>query len=106
MKPIDAKDDTYIDSGKEVNNRDHKFKVDDDIRISKHKNIFAKGYTPTWSEEVFMIKRVKNTVPWTCCISYLNDEEIIGTFYEKESQKTNQEKFRIENVIKKKGDIC
>ena len=65
-----------------------------------------KYMTSTWSEEVFMIKRVKNTVPCTCCITYLNDEEIIGTFYEKESQKTNQEKFRIENFIKKKGDIC
>ena len=67
-------------------------------------NIFAKGYTPNWSEEVFVIKEVKNTVPQTYVINDLNGEEIIGTFYEKELQKTNQQEFRIEKVIKKKGD--
>ena len=71
---------------------------------SKHKNIFAEGYTPNWSEEVFVIKKVRNTVPWTHVISNVNDEEIIGTFYEKELQKTNQEEFRIEKLIKIKGD--
>ena len=71
---------------------------------SKQKNIFAEGYTTNWSEEVFVIKNVKNTVPWTYVISNLNDEEIIGTFYEKELQKTNQEEFRIKKVIKIKGD--
>ena len=55
-------------------------------------------------EEVFVIKKVKNTVPWTYVINDLNGEEIIGTFYEKELQKTNQQEFRIEKVIKKKGD--
>ena len=74
------------------------------MRISKYKNIFAKGYTPNCSEEVFVIKKVKNTVPWTYVINDLNDEEIIGTFYEKELQKTNQQKFRIEKVIKRKGN--
>ena len=59
---------------------------------------------PNWSEEVFVIKKVKNTVPWTYVINDLNVEEIIGTFYEKELQKTNQEKFRIEKVIKRKGN--
>ena len=93
-----------IDSGKEVNDKDPKFKVGDHVRISKYKNIFAKGYTPNWSEEVFVIKKVKNTVPWTYVINDLNGEEIIGTFYEKELQKTNQQEFRIEKVIKKKGD--
>ena len=66
------------------------------------KSIFAKGYTPNWSEEVFVIKEVKDTVPWTYAISDLNGEKIIGTFYEKEQQKTNQQKFRIEKVIKRK----
>ena len=66
MKPLDVKDNTYIDSSKEVNDKDPKFKVGDYVRISKYKNIFAKGYTPNWSEEVFVIKKVKNTVPWTC----------------------------------------
>ena len=85
MKPIDVKDNTYINIGKEVNDNDPKFKVGDHVRISKYKNIFAKGYTPNWSEEIFMIK--KNTVPRTYVINDLNDEEIIGTFYEKELQK-------------------
>ena len=57
MKPIDVKDNIYIDFGKEVNDNDSKFKVGDYIRISKYKNIFAKGYTPNWSEEVFGIKK-------------------------------------------------
>ena len=104
MKPVDVKDTKYIDSNKEVNDKDPKFKVGDHVRISKYKNIFAKGYTPNWSEEVFVIKKVKNTVPWTYVINDLNGEEIIGTFYEKELQKTNQQEFRIEKVIKKKGD--
>ena len=104
MKPIDVKDNTYISADKEINNKDPKFKFGDHVRISKYKNIFAKGYTPNWSEEVFVIKKVKNTVPWTYVIDDLNGEEIIGTFYEKELQKTNQEEFRIEKVIKRKGD--
>ena len=104
MKPIDAKNNTYIDFEKEVNNKYPKFKVGDYVRISKYKNVFAKGYMPNWSEEVFVIKKVKNTVPWTYVINDLNGEEIIGTFYEKELQKTNQKEFRIEKVLKKKGD--
>ena len=104
MKPIDVKDNTYINTGKKVNDKDPKFKVGDHVNISKYKNIFAKGYTPNWSGEVFVIKEVKNTVPWTYAINDLNSEEITGTFYEKELQKTNQEEFRIEKVIKKKGD--
>ena len=70
----------------------------------KFKNIFAKRYTPDWSEKVFVIKKVENTISWTYVISDLNGEEIIGTFYEKELQKTNQQEFRIEKVIKRKGD--
>ena len=104
MKPIDVKDNTYVDSKKEVNDKDPKFKVGDHVRISKYKNIFAKGYMPNWSEEIFIIKKIKNTVPWTYVINDLNGEEIIGTFYEKELQKTNQKEFRIEKVIKRKGD--
>ena len=104
MKPIDVKDNTYINIDKEVNDKDPKFKVGDHVRILKYKNIFAKGYTPNWSEEIFVIKRIKNTIPWSYVINDLNSEEIIGTFYEKELQKTNQEEFRIEKVIKKKGN--
>ena len=99
MKPVDVKDNTYIDFKKEVNDKNPKFKVGDHVRISKYKNIFAKGYTPNWSEEVFVIEKVKNTVLWTYVINNLNGEEIIRTFYEKELQKTNEQEFRIE-----KGD--
>ena len=81
-----------------------KFKVSDHVRISKYKNIFTKGYTPNWSEEVFVIKEIKNTVPWTYVINDLNNGKIIGTLYKNELQKTNQQEFRIEKVIKKKGD--
>ena len=86
MKPVDVKDNTYIDSmelhsSKEVNDKDPKFKVGDHVRISKYKNIFVKGYTPNWSEKRFVIKKVRNTVPWTYVINDLNDKEIISTFY-------------------------
>ena len=104
MKPADVKDNAYIDFKKEVNDKDSKFKVGHHVRISKYKSIFAKGYTPNWSEEVFVIKKVKNTVPWGHVISNLNCEKIIGTFYEKQLEKANQQTFRIGIVIKKKGD--
>ena len=63
--------------------------------MSKYKNILAKDYTPNWSEEIFVIKEIKNTVPWTYVINELNGEEIIGTFYEKKLQKLDQKEFRI-----------
>ena len=107
MKPVDVKDDTYIDFKKEVNDKAPKFQIGDRVIISKQKNIFANGYTPNWSEKVFVTEKVKNTVLWTYVINDLNGEEIIGTFYEKELQKTNQKEFRIEKVIKRKGDkLC
>ena len=68
------------------------------------KNIFAKGHAPNWKEEVFVVSKIKSTVPWTYVVSDLNGEENIGRFYEKELQKTSQEKFRIEKVLKRKGD--
>ena len=104
IKPIEVKNNTYIDSSKEVNDKCPKFKAGDHANIFKYKNIFGKGYTPNGSEEVFVIKEVKNTVPWTYVINDLKDEEIIGTFYEEELEKANQKEFRIEKVIKKKGD--
>ena len=70
MKPVDVKSSTYIDSGKKKNNnnnKDPKFKIGNIVRISKYKNIFGKGYTSNWSEEVFVIKKVKNIVSWTYC---------------------------------------
>ena len=96
MKPVDVKDNTYRDFGKEVYDKDPKFQVGDHMRISKYKNIFAKGYIPNWSEQVFLIKKVKNTVPWIYVINDLNGEEIIGTFYEKELKKKKQIKKNLE----------
>ena len=93
----------YIESIKEVNDKDPKFKVGEHVRISKYKNIFVKGYTKNWSESVFVIKKVKNAVPWTYVIYDLNGQNIIGTFYVKELQKTNHQKCKIEKVIKRKG---
>ena len=86
MKPIDVKDNTYIDlvelySEKEVNDKDPKFKIGDHVRISKYKNIFARWYMPNWSEEVIIISKIKNTVPWTYIINDLNGEKVIGTFF-------------------------
>ena len=76
MKPVDVKLSTYIESSKETNDQDSKFKISDIVTISKYKNIFAKGYVPNWSEKVFVIKKVKNTVSWAYVISDLKDEEI------------------------------
>ena len=104
MKPVDVKSNTYIDSSKETNDKNPKFKIDDNARISKCKNIFSKGYTPNCSEEVFMIKKVKNTVLWIYIISDLNGEEIVGTFYDNELEKTSQKEFRIENVLERKDN--
>ena len=75
MKPVDVKPNTYIDPSEEINDKDPKFKIGDIVRISKYKNIFVKGYVPNWSEVVFVIKKIKNTVPWTYVISDLNGEE-------------------------------
>ena len=80
MKPFDVKQRTYIDSSKEINNKDPKFKIGCIVRISKYKNIFAKGYVLNWSEEVFMFKKVKNTVLMTYVIGDLKCEEIVETF--------------------------
>ena len=64
MKPVDVKDNTYI-GFKKVNDKNPTFKAGDHVRISKYKNVFAKGHLPNWSEEIFIIKKNKNTVPWT-----------------------------------------
>ena len=103
MKPIDVVGDSYAEYNENFNKKDPKFKVGDNVRISKYKNIFAKGYTPNCSE-VFLVNKIKNTVPWTYVISDLNGEEITASFYEKELQKTSQKEFRIEKVLKRKGD--
>ena len=90
MKAIDVKSDSYAEYNVDSNEKNPKFKVGDHVRISKYENIFAKGYTPNWSEDIFVISKIKNTVPWTYVISDLKVDEITGTFYEKELQKTNK----------------
>ena len=72
-----------------IKNKKLNFKVGDHVRISKYKNIFAKGSTRNWTEEIFVTKKIKNTVPWNYVINDVKGEHIIGTFYEKELQKTN-----------------
>ena len=88
LKPIDVKDNNkrvYID---EHNAKDSRFKVGDRVRISKFKNIFAKGCTPNWSKEIFIVNKINDTVPYTYNIKDLNNEEIIGSFYDRELQKS------------------
>ena len=98
IKLIDVTDDSYSEYNEDFNKKDTKFKAGDHVKISKYKNIFAKGYTPHWSEEVFVFN--KNTY----VVSDLNGEKIAGSFYEKELQKSSQKKFIIEKVLKRKGD--
>ena len=100
MKLVGVKSKAYVNFSKETNNEDPKFKIGDIDRISKYENIFAKDYVPNWSEEVFIDTKVKNTVSWAYVICDLKGKEIVGTFYEKELQKTNQKVFRVEKVIK------
>ena len=88
MKLIEVTSIYYAEYNEDPSNKKNpKFKVGDHVRISKYKNIFAKGYTPNWSEEVFVINKIKNAVPWNYAISDLNGEKITGSFYEKELQK-------------------
>ena len=104
MKPIDNTGDSYVEYNENSNKKDLKFKAADHVIISKYKTIFAKGYAPNWSEEFFVVSKIKNTVPWTYVINDLSGGEITGSFYEKELQKTSQKEFRIEKVLKRKGD--
>ena len=97
MKAVDVKSNIYIDSNKEINKKDPKLKIGDIVRISNYKNIFAKGDVLNWSEEDFVIIKVKNTVLWTYATKDLKGKEIDEIFYQKELQKkkkTNQKEFR------------
>ena len=93
MKRIDVISDSSAEYNEDSSKENPKFKVGDHVRISKYKNIFAKGHTPNWSEEIFVVNKIKNTVLWTYVINDLNGKEIKGSFYEKEFRKTNQEKI-------------
>ena len=101
MKPKDVKDDTTKASAIARNNRvyidkhnkkDSRINAGDRVRISKFKNIFAKGYTPNWSREIFIINKINDTVPYTYNLKDLKDEKILGSFYDRELQKTNLKK--------------
>ena len=83
MKPIDVTSDSYVEYNKDSNKKNPRFKVGGYVRISKYKNIFANGYTPSWSKEDLLVNKIKNAVPWTYIINDLNGEEITGSFYEK-----------------------
>ena len=102
MKPVDVKSGTYIDSSKENTEKGPKFKIGGIVRISKCKSTFAKCCTPNWSEEVFVIKKVKNTVSLTYVINDFNDKEIVETFYEKELQEINQKRVQNRKSNKEK----
>ena len=104
MKSIDVTGDSYPEYNEDFNKKDPTYKVGEHVRISKCKNIFAKRCAPNWSEEIFVLSKIKNTVPWTYVVSDLKGEEITGSFYQKELQKTSQNEFRIEKVLKRKGD--
>ena len=80
MKLIEVTSDSYDEYNEDFNKKDPKFKVGDHVRISKYENIFAKGYTPNWSEEVFVVSKIKNTVPWAYVVNELNGQEITGSF--------------------------
>ena len=103
MNSIDLKSITYIDFGIENNDKNPKFRVADLVRLLKYKNIFAKGYVPNWSERVFVIKKVKNTVAWTYVICDLMVKKMLERFMKK-LQQMNQKEFRFETVIKRKDD--
>ena len=83
MKPVHVKQSPYINSSKEINVEDHKLKIGDIDGISKYKNIFAKSYALNWSEDVLVIKKVKNTVPWTFVMSDLKGQKLLKHFTKK-----------------------
>ena len=78
-KPIDVTGDSYAKYNENSNKKDPKFKVGDHARIWKYKNIFAKGYTLNWSEEIFVVSKIKSAIPWTYVVNNLNGEEISGS---------------------------
>ena len=97
MKPINVTSDSYAEYNEDSNVTKPKFKGGDHVRISKYKNVFAKGFMQNWSEEVFVVIKVKNTVPWAYVISDLNGEPIAELLYEKELQKKKKKLKRIQN---------
>ena len=95
MKPIDVKSDSYAEYDEDSNEKDPKFKIGDHVRISKYKKLFTKGYTQHWSEEVFVVSKIKNIVPCTYVIGNLNDEKkkMLEVFMKKNCKKLVKKKF-------------
>ena len=100
MIPVDVNPSMHSELNYKNNKEGHKY-----VRISKYKDVFAKRYVPNWSEEVFVIKKLKNSLPWTYVISDLNGEEIVGTFYKKESQYIKWKGYNNFNSSTDKKDI-
>ena len=94
---------SYAEHSEDSNLTKPKFKVGNHVRISKYKNIFVKGCTKNWLEKVFVVSKIKDKGPWTYVISDLNDGKLAGSFYEKKLEKTNQNEYRIEKALKRKG---
>ena len=101
MKPFNVKSNTYINSSKGINDKDPIFEIGDTVRMSKYKNIFSKGYVPSWSEEVFVIKKLKTLCCGHMLLVTLKAEKLLERFTKKNCKKTNQKEFRVEKVIKK-----
>ena len=87
MKSIDVASNSYAACSEDSNEKEPTFRVGDCVRVSKYKNIFAKGYTQNCSEEVFVVSKIKNTVPWTYVISDLNGEPLLELFMKKNCKK-------------------
>ena len=90
MKPVDVTSNSYAEYNEDSNEKDPKLKVGDHVRITKYRNIFANGYFQNWSEQVFVVSKIKSKVPWNYVINDLNGEPLTGRFYEKELQNINQ----------------
>ena len=93
IKPIDVTSDSYAKYDKDSYVTKSKLKFGDNVRISKYRNIFAKGYTENWSEEVFVVSKIKSAVPWAYVISDLNGEPIAGSFMKENCQKVVKKNF-------------
>ena len=105
IKAIDVKSNSFSKYNEESNEKDPKFKVGDHVRISKYKNIFAKGYAPNRSEEIFVVKKIKNTVPWTYLISDLNGELLV-VFMRKNCKKPTKKNLELKKLLKEKEISC
>ena len=94
MKLVDVKSSAYINFNKEISNEDPKFKIGDNVTTPRYKNIFVKGYLPNWSEEVFMIKKVKNTVRRTL-LAILKAKKFLEYFITKNFKKQIKKSFEL-----------